>query len=311
MQLNRLEGLYWVGRTGGYASAARAMPYPITQPAVYQQVKRLEEELEVVLFERVGRSRMRLTPAGQIVFDFVAPFFEGFDAVVRAARASASGGSLRIQAAHQVVRELLPPWLAALGQRRPGVQIEVFEHHMPDLEGLRRGEVDLVVEYLPLGPPEDLGWRSVAVNYGFLAVPTAWTDVVEAVGRPQVLGDEGALVGSGVLDQRPFVAYSRHLEHFEVQRQALAHFGLSPLMAAHVERAECILAMVASGLGYSFIPSLEPGGPRRDGVAVIPVGVDVARFPVFALWRREGPRHPLVEMLLELMPEVPGPGHGA
>ena len=32
--LHRLEGFFWVARTGGYARAARAFPYPITQPAV-------------------------------------------------------------------------------------------------------------------------------------------------------------------------------------------------------------------------------------------------------------------------------------
>jgi len=41
--IHRLEGFYWVARTGGYASAARAFPYPISQPGVHQQVKKLEE----------------------------------------------------------------------------------------------------------------------------------------------------------------------------------------------------------------------------------------------------------------------------
>lgn len=39
--LQRLEGFYWVARIGGYARAARAFPYPITQPGVHQQVRRL------------------------------------------------------------------------------------------------------------------------------------------------------------------------------------------------------------------------------------------------------------------------------
>ena len=54
IQIQRLEGFYWVAFTGGYARAARAFPYPITQPAVHQQVKKLERELDITLFERVG-----------------------------------------------------------------------------------------------------------------------------------------------------------------------------------------------------------------------------------------------------------------
>ena len=64
IQLHRLEGFYWVARTGGYARAARAFPYPITQPAVHQQVKKLEAELGVTLFERVAKDKMKPTPAG-------------------------------------------------------------------------------------------------------------------------------------------------------------------------------------------------------------------------------------------------------
>ena len=58
LQLHRLEGFYWVARTGGYAKAARAFPYPITQPAVHQQVKKLEGELGLSLFERVSKDKM-------------------------------------------------------------------------------------------------------------------------------------------------------------------------------------------------------------------------------------------------------------
>ena len=83
MQLNRLEGFFWVAKTGGYSKAARAFPYPITQPAVFQQVKKLEGELGVSLFERAGKDRLLLTPAGQRLFDFVSPFFQGLGPLVR------------------------------------------------------------------------------------------------------------------------------------------------------------------------------------------------------------------------------------
>ena len=69
VQLHRLEGFYWVGRTGGYAKAARAFPYPITQPAVHQQVKKLEAELGVSLFERVDKESIQTTAAGRRLYE--------------------------------------------------------------------------------------------------------------------------------------------------------------------------------------------------------------------------------------------------
>ena len=76
INLQRLEGFYWVAKTQGYARAARAFPYPITQPGVHQQVRRLEEELGVRLFERVGKDRVVLTPRGQVLFDAMVGFYE-------------------------------------------------------------------------------------------------------------------------------------------------------------------------------------------------------------------------------------------
>ena len=66
MNLQRLEGFYWVAIHESYAKAARAFPYPITQPGVHQQVRRLEQDLEVKLFERISRDRVVLTARGQV-----------------------------------------------------------------------------------------------------------------------------------------------------------------------------------------------------------------------------------------------------
>jgi DNA-binding transcriptional LysR family regulator len=72
----------------GYAAAARAFPYPLTQPAVFQQVRKLEDELGVRLFERVGKAELRLTAAGRQLYDHAAPFFERLPAVERALKAT-------------------------------------------------------------------------------------------------------------------------------------------------------------------------------------------------------------------------------
>ena len=65
--LQRLEGFYWVAKHQGYARAARAFPYPITQPGVHQQISRLEQELGVKLFERTGKDRVVLTATANLM----------------------------------------------------------------------------------------------------------------------------------------------------------------------------------------------------------------------------------------------------
>src|SRR3982751_4342026 len=99
MSLQRLEGFYWVVRAEGYARAARAFPYPITEPGVHQQVRRLEAELGVRLFRRVAKDRMVLTPHGRALMAVVQPFIDSLRVTVDALRASAFGGTLRLGAA--------------------------------------------------------------------------------------------------------------------------------------------------------------------------------------------------------------------
>src|SRR3954465_4343282 len=122
LPLQRLEGFYWVARTEGYARAARAFPYPITQPGVHQQVRKLEEEPGVALFERGGKDRVQLTAAGKVLFDFVAPFIDGLRGIEGALRAGTHGGRLRVQAASLLLRHLVPRWLRRLHARRPDIE---------------------------------------------------------------------------------------------------------------------------------------------------------------------------------------------
>jgi hypothetical protein len=74
IDLHRLAGFWLVATEGGYSRAARAADYPITQPALHQQVKKLEGEVGLELLERIGKDRMRPTPAGAHLLAFVTPF---------------------------------------------------------------------------------------------------------------------------------------------------------------------------------------------------------------------------------------------
>src|SRR5689334_7888215 len=127
ISLARLEGFYWVARTQGYSRAARSFPYPITQPGVHQQVSRLEAEVGAPLFERVGKDRVVLTPAGKLLYDVVAPFYEQLPAVVAAVKGGTVGGTLKIHAAGLPLRHLVPPWLRRLQAKRPDIEVALSE----------------------------------------------------------------------------------------------------------------------------------------------------------------------------------------
>jgi DNA-binding transcriptional LysR family regulator len=290
IQLQRLEGFYWVARCEGYARAARSFPYPITQPGVHQQVKRLEAEVGVPLFERVGKDRVILTPQGRALYDYVAPFLEGLPAVARSLRSSEVGGRLRIHASGHVLRYLMPPWLRRLQRERSDIEVELFEAKVPAVALVRSGEADLLVDHLP-EVPSDLEARQVGQTRPFLVFPSNHALARKGAVSPRQLGDE------------PFITYNSDLQLRELQLAALAHHGVKPRRLHAADSSETILGFVAAGLGYSLLASLLPKGPRVPGVVAQPLTQPAREFPIYAAWRKGKQRNPLIDALLGLAPK--------
>lgn len=289
MNLQRLEGFYWVARTEGYARAARAFPYPITQPGVHQQVSRLEDQLGVALFERVGKDRVRLTPAGRSLYAFVAPFFEQLPAVEQAIRGGTHGGMLRIHAASLHLRQLLPPWIRRLQAKRPDIEVELQEIRRPDPQALRDGAADLLVDHLFQIPP-DVEVREIARMQSFLVLPAHHSLGKARRVRIEDLADE------------TFIAYAPDLGGRQLQLRALELSGVKPGRILAADSAETILGIVAAGIGYSLVPSLSEQGPRMAGVVSHRLNFRGSTFPVHAAWRKGVAPNPLLEAALALAP---------
>jgi len=292
MQIARLEGFYWVARTRGYAAAARAFPYPLTQPAVFQQVRKLEDELGVRLFERVGKAEVRLTAGGLQLYEHVAPFFERLPAVERALKAVTPARELCVGAEALILQQVLPGWVRQLQRREPDLRVDVRELAAPDPEVVRSGDVDLAVAYFPGLLPAGVASRQVATLSSFLVLPTG----TELARRPRV--------GLRQLAGETFVTYNPGTLHHELQRLALARSGAAPARVVSASTTEVILGLVAAGVGCSLVPSIAEPLLRRPGVTVRPFAPGQGRFPVRAIWRASGVVNPAVGVALAALGEV-------
>lgn len=289
VQLHRLEGFFWVARTGGYARAARAFPYPITQPAVHAQVKKLEEELGTTLFERVAKDRMAPTAAGQRLYDFVRPFFESLPTVLRSVQGGEYGGELRVTAPSLLVRHLVPGWIRDLHAAHPEVAVHLEETGEDAIMLLRRGAVDLAIDHL-YEVPGDVATMEVATLRPIVAVPRGHCAL------------EGETIDLAALRGTPFVAYAQGLRARELQFAALAQHDLAPRSMLSGGSAETILGFISGGLGWSILPWIEGEGPEGAELDWRPLSEPGVRFPVFAAWRKDTPENPLLDAMLEAAP---------
>lgn len=289
IQLQRLEGFYWVARTQGYSRAARAFPYPITQAGVFLQVQRLEEDTGLVLFERAGRDRVVLTAAGRRLFELVQPFYEELPRIVESIRTGTVGGLLRVQAGGLLLRSVLPAWLRRLERSRRDIDVALSEARAPDVNALRAAECDLLVDHLHEVPP-DIEAVRVGELQAFVVVPSSHT----LAKRRRV--DVADLHGE------PFVGYAADARSRELQRRALALAGVVPRASHSADGAETVLALVAAGVGLSIVPWADASGPRWAGVRAFRIQDEAARFPVYAAWWKLTGRNPLVEAFLSAAP---------
>lgn len=290
MNLQRIEGFYWVAKMQGYSKAARAFPYPISQPGVYQQVRRLEDELGVTLFERVGRDKVILTPRGQVLFDAVAKFYESMPAIEASVRGGLVGGTLRIHAGGMLLRHLLPEWLRQLQTHRPDVTVALTELRAADLNLLRTGETDLMIDWVPEVPP-DIEVREITHTEAWIVAPTH---------GPYA---QHKKLSVSALAQVPFIAYHADRTLKSLQLAALRQHGVTPIESFSGDSADTILGFVAAGLGFSLVPFLKRAPPRVAGVVAQKLERPVATFPVYAMWRKSTAAHPLIEAALQVAPK--------
>ncbi|MCJ7598755.1 MAG: LysR family transcriptional regulator, partial [Methyloceanibacter sp.] len=124
---------------GSLSAAARALG--MTQPTLGRQVAALEQELGVVLFERVGRG-LTLTPNGLELVDHVRAMRDAASQVSLTASGQSQTieGSVCISASEAVAAYQLPPILAKLRDIAPGIEVEVVASTA--VSDLRRREAD-------------------------------------------------------------------------------------------------------------------------------------------------------------------------
>lgn len=291
INLQRIEGFYWVAKTEGYARAARAFPYPITQPGVHQQVRRLEDELGVKLFERVGKDRVVLTARGRVLFDCVSPFFEQLPAIEARVRGGVVGGTLKMHAAGHLLRHLIPEWLRRLQDARPDITVALTEVQTADLVQLRAGETDLLVDWLP-EVPGDIEARQIGKTEAWIVAPTHGPFAQKSAPTLSKLADV------------PFIAYHSDRTLKGLQLEALRQHDVTPREGFAADSSDTILGFVAAGLGFSLVPWLTEAGPKMNGVVARKLERPVTSFPIFAAWRKSSGLHPLVEAALQVAPKL-------
>lgn len=124
ISLRQLRSFAALARTGSFTRAAQALH--LSQPALTVQIRALEEQLGVRLFDRNTR-QVRLTPIGRELVPAFDRLLRDIDSVADNARELAAGirGVVHVAALPSISSTLLPVAIARLNQTHPGIQVRL------------------------------------------------------------------------------------------------------------------------------------------------------------------------------------------
>jgi DNA-binding transcriptional LysR family regulator len=261
MRPHQLELFYHVAKAKGVTRAAREMPYGIQQPSVSAQVNALERDLGVTLYER---RPFKLTPAGEALYEFVAPFFGRITEV----RAKLQGASqLRVGAATLVLKDYFPPILEAMQRQFPHLNLILRAMNQPEVvAAVERDELDVVISILP----ENL-------SPGLCAEEILKLPLVLLVPKNSRIRSAKDLWTNGSVSQ-PLIALPPNEFICQLFQQTLAERGLCWLPRIEMDRLELIERYVEKGFGVG----LSVRAPRQQWPATLRA-IDLPEFPAAKL----------------------------
>lgn len=292
MTLVQLRVFLAAARLGSFTAAAAAMH--MAQPSVSEFIRRLEGLYGTALFTRGGR-RLVLTAAGETLLPIAEEVIRSADEADRALRAvtSLSGGiaafGLLRNSKYYDVEDLL----ARFHREHPDVRLRVVGLNSVEVaSAVASGELEAGLVVLPI---DEAGLR---------VTPLRRDEVLYVSSDPERLAAAPTVTD---LSTRPLVLYDAHYGWRDPTRRQLedrarlAAVRLEPII--EVEQVESALALVAAGVGDSFVS-------RAVATSALPAGVGSVSFAepfydTIALVRREGtPISPATAELMRLAREM-------
>ena len=285
MEIVQLRSFIALAEAGSVTAAADRLF--LTQPAVTQQLRALEREVGVQLFDRTPRGVV-LTQAGAAFKEYVERGLSTLEAGRRAAVEVEGGvaGTLTLGAGVTTSVSHLPGWL----QR--------FQVDWPNVDVVVRTGLSADVARMVSTREIDLGFVTSDVDLdGLTTVPIIGEDIVLVRRSPphRITVDE--------LRDLPMIVFPIGSGFRDFLDRELMRQGMSLRVKMEIDSVEAIKGFVTVGLGAAFLPARAVAPELESGVLVnVDVdGMSALRRHTSAVYRTAGHRNAAVQGLLDIV----------
>ncbi len=273
MDLTRLRGFFTVVRSGGFTEAARRLH--VTQPAISQQVRTLENELGIQLLRRARP--IVLTREGEILYELAETVFDQVDRIhaVFADLKRNKPSVLNLAANQSTAMHILPEKLTVFTRRFPSVEIAIHTMRTGEIvEAVSDGTIDVGMVLIDPARP-DITARPVLPYEMVLIVPRDHP----LAGRKQITLSDIAL--------HPFISYTRSTETRQLIDEPFRknHQRIQIRMA--LGSTDLIIKYVALGYGIAIVHNLNLARNRPTELLVKPLRRYFRSQHLHLIWRSD------------------------
>jgi LysR family hydrogen peroxide-inducible transcriptional activator len=303
MTLTELKYIVAVARARHFGHAAESCF--VAQPTLSVAIKKLEDELGVVLFER-GGSEVSVTPLGAQIVAQAERVLEQTAAIKELAKQNKDplAGALRLGVIYTIGPYLLPPLVKNLIDNVPQMPLVLQENFTVRLlELLRQGELDAAIMALPL-PDHGMSMQTLYDEPFVVAMPKShpWAKRTE-ISAQDLKTETMLLLGNGHCFRDQVLEVCPEMARFSSPGNGMQRtFEGSSL--------ETIRHMVASGIGLTVLPRASvPDMHDKNGMlAFVPFQAPVPDRRVVIVWRKSFTRRAAIDAVCAAVAACDLPG---
>ncbi|MFC4161179.1 LysR family transcriptional regulator [Chitinimonas lacunae] len=289
MEIYQLRTFVAVAQQGHLTQAAEILH--LSQPAVTAQIKALEEETGVALFERTSAGVM-LTEAGKLLLPEAEAILAGTRHLLHKAKSFKGqlGGKARVGTILTPTQLRLGPWLATLKQRYPLLQISTFQGISGSvLNEVRKKELDCGF-YIGRNPYQNVHGLLLAELPYVVAAPAAWRESLE--------GCDWRTLG-----RQPWVGVSQFSSLSKLHSEIWRERNIAPKKVLDIDQEQTMVACVEAGVGLCLVRRDAAEAAAAQGSLWIwgDAAIDV---PLTFIYPGERSDDPLVLVMIETLEAV-------
>lgn len=264
--LDDLQAMVAVVEQGGFRAAALALS--LSQPALSRRVAKLEDALNVQLFERTTR-RVTLTLMGREFYGRAVEILQGVEASLHdISDLSLAQGQVTVACVPSVAHNVLPPIMQRFHQQSPRVRLRIVDEGAHAVLGhVVRGDADFGINFL--------GVDDAGIDFE----PILQERFVVACRVDHPLARRRS-VGWDDIGNYPYITVAKSSGNRMVLDRAAAAGGARPPSMVEVSHVSTLLEMVKAGLGVGVVPQLAMPLDEATVLRAVALKVDAKGEPI-------------------------------